>query len=269
MQGILSRKARRAVVAEANPQEEAIIHAASSPAVLIEGTGHSGEAALMEVLAQYCEQHSTQEPATLAALREETLCLYNNSPGAARMLCDPLQGRVLAMLSTLTRARYVLELGAFTGYSAISLALGLDGDAEALHRRVITCEPDAICRGVAEKHIQQAGLVDHIDLRSTKAMEVIESLRCDPTPQLLDLVFIDADKKRYRDYVQALLGDDLNFEGKHNKHRPLLRDGALIVADNTLWKGLVLPQQVSKLLINLLCICFKPYYDLLRRLEAH
>jgi caffeoyl-CoA O-methyltransferase len=191
-----------------------------------------GGAGLMEALALYSEAHSVQEPANLAALREETLALYAQSPAAARMLCDPLQGRVLALLSTLSRARNVLELGAFTGYSALSLCQGLPGDPQAAERRVVTCEPDPAARAVAARHIALAGLEGRIELRADKAADVLAALRADEASPLLDIAFIDADKKQYVQYVRTLIGAD---DG-----RPLLADGALIIVDNTLWKGLVL-----------------------------
>jgi caffeoyl-CoA O-methyltransferase len=186
----------------------------------------------MEALTHYSEAHSAPEPANLAALREETLALYAHSPAAARMLCDPLQGRLLALLSTITRARYVLELGAFTGYSALTLCQGMPGDPLAAERKVVSCEPDSAARTVAAKHIALSGLQGQIDLRADKAAEVLSALRADKTSPLIDLAFIDADKKQYVQYVQTLIGADGG--------RPLLAGGALILVDNTLWKGLVL-----------------------------
>lgn len=189
---------------------------------------------VMEVLAQYCEMQSEKEPPLLSRLREETLTHYAGSPGATRMLCDPLQGRLLALLSTLSGARLVLELGAFTGYSALCLATGLPGDSARGERKVVSCEPDAVARSIALKYIAQAGLQDTVDLRDAKGMSVIEAVRADPAQPLFDLVFLDADKKQYKQYVLALMGSAADGS------RSLLRDGALILVDNTLWKGLVL-----------------------------
>jgi predicted O-methyltransferase YrrM len=200
-------------------------------------TGQNSDVGLMEALTRYSEAHSVPEPPILVSVRQETLRLYADRPGAARMLCDPLQSAVLRMLVTTTNARNVLELGAFTGYSAIALALGLDGDAGHSERRVVTCEPDDAVREVAVKHIEQAGLSGRITVHSEKAADVLATLQGDPTQPLFDVAFVDADKKNYTQYVRTLIG----LEGG----RPLLRDGALILVDNTLWKGLVLAEEVT------------------------
>jgi predicted O-methyltransferase YrrM len=199
--------------------------------------GQSSEVGLMEALTRYSEAHSLPESAALVAVRQETLQLYADRPGAARMLCDPLQSALLRLLVTITNAKNVLELGAFTGYSAIALALGLDGDSAHSERRVVTCEPDDAAREVAVRYIEHAGLGGHITLHSDKAADVIATLQSDPTQPLFDLAFVDADKKNYTQYVRTLIG----LEGR----RALLRDGALILVDNTLWKGLVLAEEVT------------------------
>lgn len=217
----------------------------------VAGTQQGGAAAgdeteRMEALAQYCERQSASEPAVLSRLRAETLAVYAHSPGAARMLSDSLQGRVLAMLTTVSRAEQVLELGAFTGYSAICMALGLEGDLAAVAtgtRRVLTCEPDPQARCIAQRHIDEAGLQGRIDLRDIKAAELLEELQQDPAAPMLDLVFLDADKKQYTTYLRTLMGDKDNDD--ETKGRVLLKDGALIVVDNTLWKGLVLEAEVA------------------------
>ncbi|OYW91254.1 MAG: hypothetical protein B7Z23_08480 [Pseudomonadales bacterium 32-61-5] len=238
----MSRGAQRSTYRDPSPAV-AIEHAYNRKVDTSAGTDPSG-AGLMEALTQYCESYSDPEPPLLSRLRDETLAHYASAPGAARMLCDPLQGRLLAMLASITGAKLVLELGAFTGYSAICLAQGLDHlqDAGAATdrqaaRKVITCEPDAVARGIAERYIVEGGLHGAIDLRNASAMSVIDSLRADPAQPLLDLVFLDADKKQYASYIQALMGDLGEGEARG---RALLKEGALIVVDNTLWKGLVL-----------------------------
>lgn len=229
-----------ALVAEGSAQPflhgAAIVeHAYNSDLPVGSSSGSSG-AGLMEALTRYSETYSVQEPAALSALREETLRMYAHSPGAARMLCDPLQGAVLRMLATITSSKIILELGAFTGYSAMSLCLGLEGDALRSERRVVTCEPDAAPRAVAKRFVEQSGLRDQIDVRSNRAADVLQALREDAAQPPIDLAFIDADKKQYVQYVRTLIGTDGG--------RPLLRDGALVVVDNTLWKGMVLAEQV-------------------------
>jgi len=209
---------------------------------------------MMEALSMYCEAQSEQEPPLLSQLRKETLAHYAGSPGAMRMLCDPLQGRLLALLATVTTAKLVLELGAFTGYSAICLATGLPGDDARSERKVVSCEPDAVARAIAQKYITQGGLQDTIDLRDAKAMAVIEAIRADPAEPVLDLVFLDADKKQYKQYVLALMG------AAAGGGRPLLRDGALILVDNTLWKGLVLNVEEVNVVCEFCAVAFHPTY---------
>lgn len=161
------------------------------------------------------------------------------------MLCDPLQGQLLSMLVSLSRAEHVLELGAFTGYSAICLAQGMDNDnsvAVSQSRRVISCEPDPVARGIARKHVQLGGLQDRVDIRDSKAADLLKSLQAESATAPFDLVFLDADKKQYTQYLHTLMGDDRQESGEPG--RQMLRDGALIIVDNTLWKGLVLEVEV-------------------------
>ncbi|KAJ1431973.1 hypothetical protein B484DRAFT_448110 [Ochromonadaceae sp. CCMP2298] len=205
-------------------------------------------------LGSYCELQSQQEPPLLAELRAETQRQYATSVGALRMLSDPLQGRLLALLASLSNGR-VLEIGAFTGYSAICLAQGMDGGGG---RRVVSCEPDATAAALALRYIDLAGLRGQVDLRPLKGMELIAQLRREEGT--FDLVFVDADKKQYKQYVQALMGEapDYGEPGSVSGSvsvsvgpesvgagRCLLSEGALLVVDNVLWKGLVLEQEPS------------------------
>ena len=282
--------------------DAATVSSATSSTTSSTSSSSSSAGTFMDAVTTYCTRQSAPEPPLLAALRAATLDKYASSPGAARMLCDPLQGRVLGLLSSLcgsggsgissggsvsstSRVQRVLELGAFTGYSAISLALGLgevnenNGNNQnedksiksraSGRRTVLTCEPDAEAASIAQRFIQQGGLSGRIELRPVKAMEMISSL-CEEQQQqqmqgggsgdelLFDLVFIDADKKQYTLYLQALMGQSESYndskieeDGAHevtattvapsqSLSSSLLRDGALIVVDNTLWKGLVL-----------------------------
>eukprot|EP00600_Ochromonadales_sp_CCMP1393_P000200 CAMPEP_0174985852 /NCGR_PEP_ID=MMETSP0004_2-20121128/18589_1 /TAXON_ID=420556 /ORGANISM="Ochromonas sp., Strain CCMP1393" /LENGTH=952 /DNA_ID=CAMNT_0016238581 /DNA_START=472 /DNA_END=3326 /DNA_ORIENTATION=- len=247
--------------------------------------------AATEGLIAYSELHSQPEPALLTALRRHTEQVYGGQPGALRMLSDPLQGRILALLAavvsttgttsgsstqglsastntntntnTNTGTR-ILELGTFTGYSAISMALALDEEdkkdatttAAACGGHVTTCEPDPAAADIARRYIQQGQLQDKIDLRAQKANEVISDLIVDPHEPQFHMVFMDADKKQYRHYLSRLMGEEEEEEEERDtataiaesEHKPsksigrrcLLRDGALIVVDNTLWKGHVL-----------------------------
>lgn len=161
---------------------------------------------------EYAEQHTTPESDVLTHVAEETRANLD-SP---QMMVGPLAGRLLEMLVFATRARRVLEIGGFSGYSAISMAGGLaDGGT------ITSCEIDPVRAEVARGHIEQAGLSDRIEVVLGPALDTIATLEGP-----FDLVFIDANKEGYVDYFEAAL--------------PLLADTGLIVADNTLWSGRVL-----------------------------
>ncbi len=132
------------------------------------------------------------------------------------MLTDRLEGRFLAMLAALAGARRVLEIGTFTGYSALSLAEGVGPGG-----RVVTCEVSPEHAEVARRNIAASPLADRIEVRLGPALETLASLEGS-----FDLVFIDADKPSYPDYYEAALR--------------LLAPGGVIVLDNTLRAGRVL-----------------------------
>jgi predicted O-methyltransferase YrrM len=163
-------------------------------------------------LLQYADLHSSPEPPLLADLRREThlKVLY------PQMLSPILQGRFLAFLSQLFRPRRILEIGTFTGYSCLCLSEGLPPEG-----RIITIEVNPEREKMIRKWVQKAGKVDQIDLRIGPAIELIEEAEGP-----FDLVFIDADKANYSQYYQQVM--------------PKLREGGLILADNTLWHGKVL-----------------------------
>jgi len=157
----------------------------SQPVSLLKDHAYAWDAAV-EALTRYCERATISEPILLTELRSETTDKY--SPGAARMLSGALQGRVLALLSSLSNAMNILELGAFTGYSAICFAQGLDrastttsddvNRADGVYssddmnstvvrttiakRRVITCEPDIKSAKIAQEYIAKGGLGDQV-----------------------------------------------------------------------------------------------------------
>jgi caffeoyl-CoA O-methyltransferase len=131
------------------------------------------------------------------------------------MMVGLLEGRFLGLLVRTLQARRILELGTFTGYSSISMALALPPDG-----RVITCDVNEETTEIARRYAQEAGVADRIDYRLGPALETIADLEGE-----FDLVFIDADKPNYLNYYEATL--------------PLLARRALIVLDNTLWSGRV------------------------------
>jgi len=177
----------------------------------------------LDALSTYCERYSVDEPELLAELRKETAIVQKF---AARMVSSHLQGRLFTTLSATTKAKNILELGTFTGYSALCFAEGLRDDG-----KVITCEIDQLSASLAQKYFDMSEHGKKIELKVMKANELLEELRKDDSI-LFDIVFIDADKKVYLDYLNNLIGD--------KGGRSLLSKDALIIVDNTLWKGLVL-----------------------------
>ena len=161
---------------------------------------------------QFAREHTEPETDLYTRLREET---YREME-RPEMQVDLIEGRFLKMLVRLTGARMVLELGMFTGYSALMMAEGLpDGG------RLITCEIDPKAEAIARRYFAASPHGDKITIRMGPALETIETLTGP-----LDLVFIDADKSNYANYYEACLR--------------LLKPGGMIVADNVLWSGKVL-----------------------------
>ena len=162
---------------------------------------------------EYAVAASTPHP--LDDLFERLAAETRERTTAPQMMVGPLEGRFLELLVRLTRARRVLELGTFTGWSSIAMASGLPPDG-----RIVTCDIDPEAQEIARRYAEEAGVADRIDYRLGPGLETIQSLEGP-----LDLVFIDADKEGYLDYYEATL--------------PLLADDGLIVADNVLWSGRV------------------------------
>ena len=161
---------------------------------------------------RYAEQHTSPPPALLAELAEETRATLQ-SP---QMLTGPVEGRFLQFLVWSLRARRVLEIGTYSGYSALSMAGGLPEGG-----RIDTCELRDEHAEVARRYIERAGLADTITVHVGPALESVQRLEGP-----WDFVFIDADKEGYVDYYEAVL--------------PKLAEHGLIAADNTLRQGRVL-----------------------------
>lgn len=135
----------------------------------------------------------------------------------AMMQVAPEQGAFMTVLTRLLVARRAVEVGTFTGYSALCIARGLaDGG------RLLCCDVNEEWAAIAREHWERAGVADRIDLRIAPALDTIATL---PAEEHLDLVFIDADKENYANYYEALL--------------PRLRRNGVILVDNTLWMGAV------------------------------
>lgn len=163
-------------------------------------------------LEEYILNHIEPEDAVLQELNRET----HLKVLGARMLSGHLQGQVLTMLSKIIQPSVILEVGTFTGYSAICLARGLRENG-----KLITIELDDELETFASRYFEKARLKEKIDQRIGPALEIIPELN-----EKLDLVFLDADKKEYVEYYELVLGK--------------LRSGGIIIADNTLWSGKVL-----------------------------
>jgi caffeoyl-CoA O-methyltransferase len=160
---------------------------------------------------QYAEEHTSPDGELFERLAAET----HEKTTAPQMMVGRLEGRFLGTLVRSLRARRVLELGTFTGYSSISMALALPAGG-----RIVTCDVNEETTAIARRYAEEAGVDDRIDYRLGPALETIAGL-----DGPFDLVFIDADKPNYVNYYDATV--------------PLLADGGLMVVDNTLWSGQV------------------------------
>ena len=169
-------------------------------------------------LDKYIKEHSTPVPEVLAWLEKQTN-IHTNYP---RMLSGAVQGNLLKMLVELSGARRILEIGAFTGYSSICMALGL-GPQGHIDTLEINDELEPLMREAWER----AGVSHLIELHLGPALETLNAL---PLAESYDMVFIDANKREYPMYYEAVL--------------PRLKTGGLIVADDTLWDGKVYAQPV-------------------------
>lgn len=161
---------------------------------------------------RYAEEHTTPHPPLLEELAEETRATLR----LPQMLTGPAEGRLLQFLVWALGARRVLELGTYSGYSALSMAAGLPEGG-----RIDTCELDEEHAAVARRYVERAGYADRITVHVGPAAETLERL-----DGPWDFIFIDADKEGYVDYYEAVL--------------PKLSERGLIAADNTLRGGRVL-----------------------------
>jgi predicted O-methyltransferase YrrM len=164
-------------------------------------------------IAAYVAAHTTSPDDVLVELRDRTARLG----AAARMQISADQGALLTLLTRLAGARQAIEVGTFTGYSAICIARGL-----APGGRLLCCDVSEEYTAIAREAWTDAGVDDRIELRIGPALDTLRALAADPK---VDLAFIDADKSEYTAYYEELIGR--------------MRPGGLIVVDNTLWSGRV------------------------------
>ena len=170
-------------------------------------------------LEEYIESHSTPESEVLRHINRRA----NVEQAFPHMLSGHIQGRILSMLSKMVRPSHILEIGTFVGYSAICLAEGLGEDG-----RLLTLEKNDELEDTIRQNLALSPLGEKIDLQIGNALEILSSLQ----PSSFDLVFIDADKREYTEYLQAVL--------------PLVRPGGWILADNTLWDGHIIDPEYDK-----------------------
>jgi caffeoyl-CoA O-methyltransferase len=171
-----------------------------------------------EAIEAYAAEHSEPVSALFEALREETYA----SMQSPNMQVGRIEGNFLRLLVKLSGAKRALEIGMFTGYSGLMIAAGLTEDGT-----LITCDVDPKAEAIARRAFAKSPVGQKIEIRMGPALQTLKTLKGP-----LDFVFIDADKENYLAYYQAVV--------------PLLRQGGVLVADNTLWSGKVLaPKSAS------------------------
>jgi len=171
----------------------------------------------MEKLERYIDEHTAPEEELLRQLDRET----HQRTIAPRMLSGHVQGRLLEMIVRMARPRRVLEIGTFTGYSALSMAAGLEEGAQ-----LDTIEADDELEELAQSYFDRSPHGSKIRLHIGSALDIAPTLGC-----RFDLAFIDGDKREYPAYYRMLMGDDGG--------RRLVHSGSILVADNILWSGKV------------------------------
>jgi predicted O-methyltransferase YrrM len=173
----------------------------------------AGEPFIPEAISQYLLSVSLREPPILRSLRDETA-----SHPRATMQITPEQGQFMALLIQLMGARNTLEVGVFTGYSSLAVALALPADGH-----IVACDVSEEYTAIARRYWQEAGVDHMIDLHLQPALETLNKLLSDGRRGRFDFAFIDADKVNYEGYYECAL--------------ELLRPGGIILVDNVLWSG--------------------------------
>jgi O-methyltransferase len=172
-------------------------------------------------LQAYLVEHGVREPDILKRLREETAALPQHD-----MQIAPEQGAFMAMLVGLIGARRCIELGTFTGYSSLAVALALPADG-----RIVCCDVSEEWTSVARRYWGEAGVADRVDLRLGPALETLDALIAAGASGTFDFAFIDASKREYPEYHERILR--------------LLRQGGLALYDNVLWEGGVIDNSMT------------------------
>lgn len=176
---------------------------------------------LNDRLYNYIQSVSVRETELLRSLRQETA---KHPMGI--MQVAPEQGQFMAMLVKLMGAKKTIELGVFTGYSSLVVALALPVDG-----RIVACDVNEEYTAIASRYWEKAGVADKIDLHLVPAIITLETLIAKGETETFDFAFIDADKSNYDNYYELCL--------------QLIRPGGLIAIDNVLWGGKVVEEQVE------------------------
>ena len=176
---------------------------------------------LSPALHAYLLEHSVREPEILQRLRAETA-----EDSMSMMQISPEQGQFMQLLVRLMNAKNCLEVGVFTGYSSLAVALALPADG-----CIVACDVSEKWTAIARKYWKEAGVAGKIDLRIAPALATLDGLIASGKTESFDFAFIDADKTNYSGYYERVL--------------TLLRSGGLIAIDNTLWGGLVVENKVK------------------------
>lgn len=176
---------------------------------------------LEDTLYHYFQSVSLRENPVLQQLREETAKLP-----MSQMQIAPEQGQFMGLLVQLIQAKKTLEIGVFTGYSALAVALALPSDG-----KIIACDVDEEYTAIARRYWQKANMSHQIDLKLAPALETLEQLIANGETETFDFVFIDADKRNYVNYYEKSL--------------QLLKKGGLIAVDNVFWSGKVADSTVE------------------------
>jgi predicted O-methyltransferase YrrM len=170
---------------------------------------------ITDELHRYLVDHSVREPDVLARLRDATASLPQ-----AQMQIGPEQGQLMALLAKLVGAKRCIEVGVFTGYSSLAVALALPQDG-----RILACDVSEQWTAIARRFWREAGVEHKIELKLQPAVRTLEELLAAGEASRYDFAFVDADKPAYDTYYELLL--------------KLLRPGGLMALDNTLWSGAV------------------------------
>lgn len=171
-----------------------------------------------ENIQRYAELHTSPESDLLKRINRDT----HAKVSMPRMLSGHLQGRFLSMISCMIRPRRILEIGTYTGYSALCLAEGLAPDG-----KLLTIDVNEELETKARNYFNEAGLAERIDFRIGDATVIIPSLN-----ETFDLIFIDADKENYSRYFDLVIDK--------------VSEGGIILADNVLWSGKVIQDKTDK-----------------------